>query len=211
MCHVQKEWGGRALLPAEIYRQELKPFAPQRSRCWLCVGGGHPAKSVHLPGPSRVFSLQPAGGLRVGSGDHWGQPTRQRGGDRSLPGVCSSKLEGPARRPSLLDPGRPCLSAALPADVHAGLLAPWRDSRVRPTPLFLGPAKRWPDREQGPSRRGRAPGPGGARGRRGARSQALAALQLAGPLRIAGGRHTDVHHVVAGGLVVGCAVGDLLL
>lgn len=139
--HVQKEWGGRALLPAEIYRQELKPFAPQRSRCWLCVGGGHPAKSVHLPGPSRVFSLQPAGGLRVGSGDQWGQPTRQRGGDRSLPGVCSSKLEGPARRPSLLDPGRPCLSAALPADVHAGLLAPWRDSRVRPTPLFLGPAK----------------------------------------------------------------------
>lgn len=55
------------------------------------------------------------------------------------------------------------------------------------------------------SARGRALGAG--RGR----SQVLAALQLVGFLSVGGGRHADVHHVVAGGLVVGCAVCDLLL
>lgn len=146
---MQKEWGGRALLPAEIYRQELElnPFAPRRSQACAGAGcalgvGARPKVSTCRGRGAVLFSLQPAGGLRVGSGDQWGQPTRQRGGDRALPGVCSSKLEGPALCPILLDPGRPCLSAALPADVHAGLLAPWQDSRVRSTPFFLGPAKR---------------------------------------------------------------------
>lgn len=63
----------------------------------------------------------------------------------------------------------------------------------------------------------RGAGRGGAAGRRDVHargrgvSQVLAALQLAGFLSVGGGGHADVHHVVAGGLVVGRAVGDLLL
>lgn len=58
------------------------------------------------------------------------------------------------------------------------------------------------------------PGGRGAAGEgraRAAGSQVLAALQLGGFLSIGGGGHADVHHVVAWGLVVGRAVGDLLL
>lgn len=69
---------------------------------------------------------------------------------------------------------------------------------------------------QGSAARGGAGGGRGrararARGRAAGRSQVLAALQLVGFLSVGGGRHADVHHVVAGGLIVGCAVCDLLL
>lgn len=92
--------------------------------------------------------------------------------------------------------------------------------------LFLGPGRRaeltW---RVGASRSQRAGRGAGGRGEEqaededvharwgggGGRSQVLAALQLVGFLSVGGGRHTDVHYVVAGGLVMGCAVGDLLL
>lgn len=55
--------------------------------------------------------------------------------------------------------------------------------------------------------RGRARTLGGGAGQ----SQVLAALQLIGFLSIRGGWHTDVHNVVARGLIMGRTVSDLFL
>lgn len=55
--------------------------------------------------------------------------------------------------------------------------------------------------------RGRARTLGGGAGQ----SQVLAALQLIGFLSIGGGWHTDVHHIVARGLIMSCTVSNLLL
>lgn len=176
------------------------------------------AKSVRLPGPRRL--ARPA--ESAGSGVLGGNPPEREGGDRSPEAAVENwrslllilLASGP--RPSSYHPPRP-------AEMR-GPLEP-KESRCGSQGLqaFLGLVLRAELEERaGASHRGAGGwgrgsegggGPGRARalGTGAGRSQVLAALQLVGFLSVGGGRHADVHNVVSGGLVVCCAVRNLLL
>lgn len=162
-----------------------------------------------------------SGGISQEWGSGW-QPPRERG-RRSLPRGCRGKLEEPAAHPPGLWPAPSSYHPPRPAEMR-GPLEP-KESRCSSQGLlaFLGLVLRAElEGRAGASHRGAGGwgrgnegggGPGRARTlRTGAgRSQVLAALQLVGFLSVGGGRHADVHNVVSGGLVVCCAVRNLLL
>lgn len=230
--------GERGLPPAEIYRQELESRTHGRGRRRVPVlavrggAGGREPRVSACPGPWRLALRASArkgvlGGDRETGGANWPQ---REGGDCSLESAVEN-WRSPLGAPLLLASGRPVQMHMGPEKGRRGDPGVWLSSSGATRLLFFpGPRQprgaRWEGRSRWRSRRDgeggageRSAGRGGRRtrtrrralGRGAGCSQVLATLQLAGFLSVGGGRHTDVHHVVPGGLVMGCAVGDLLL